>query len=76
MNKVYAEMTNEELLALREEVNKILADREKEKVDKAIENFRKAFEEVKKVVYEISVGKEWEDNFCYIESFDQFNFDM
>ena len=70
------EMTNEELIALRKEVNKILADREEEKVNKAIENFRKAFEEVTKVVYQIRVGEEWADNCHYIEDFEQFHFDM
>jgi hypothetical protein len=72
---VTKEMTNEELIALRKEVNKILADREKEKVDKAIENFRKAFEEVKEVTYEIRVGEEWRDNCYYIEHFDEFHFE-
>lgn len=72
---VTKEMTNEELIALRKEVNKILADREKEKVDEAIENFRKAFEEVKKVTYEIRVGEEWQDSCYYIEHFDEFHFE-
>ena len=76
MNKVYTEMTNEELIALRKEINKILSDREKAKANEAIENFRKAFEEVKKVVYEIRVGEEWEDNYHYIEDFKQFHFDI
>lgn len=76
MNKVYTEMTNEELIALRTEINEILSNREKEKVDKAIENFRKAFEELTKVVYTISVGEEWEDDCYYIEDFKQFHFDI
>lgn len=75
MPMVTKEMTNEELIALRKEVNKILADREKEKVDEAIENFRKAFEEVKKVTYEIRVGEEWQDSCYYIEHFDEFHFE-
>lgn len=72
---ITTEMTNEELIALRKEVNKILADREKEKADEAIENFRKAFEELKKVVYEIRVGEEWQDNCYYIERFSEFHFE-
>ena len=76
MPMVTREMTNEELIALRKVINEILAEREKEKVDKAIENFRKAFEEVKKVVYEIRVGEEWADNCHYIEDFEQFHFDI
>ena len=76
MPMITKEMTNEELIALRKEVNKILADREEEKVNKAIENFRKAFEEVTKVVYQIRVGEEWADNCHYIEDFEQFHFDM
>ena len=75
MPMITKEMTNEELIALRKEVNKILADREKEKVDEAIENFRKAFEEVKKVTYEIRVGEEWQDSCYYIEHFDEFHFE-
>lgn len=76
MPMITKEMTNEELIALRKEVNKILADREEEKTNKAIENFRKAFEEVRKVVYEIRVGEEWEDNCYYIDNFNQFHFDI
>ena len=70
------EMTNEELIALRKLINETLAEREKAKANEAIENFRKAFEEVKKVVYEIRVGEEWEDNCYYIEDFKQFHFDI
>ena len=76
MPMVTKEMTNEELIALRKVINEILAEREKEKANKAIENFRKAFEEVKKVVYEIRVGEEWADNCHYIEDFEQFHFDI
>ena len=75
MPMITKEMTNEELIAIRKEVNKILADREKEKVDEAIENFRKAFEEVKKVTYEIRVGEEWQDSCYYISDFDDFHFE-
>ena len=75
MPMITREMSNEELIALRKEINKILGDREKEKAKEAIENFRKAFEEVKKVVYEISVGGEWEDKYYCIENFDDFNFE-
>ena len=76
MPMITKEMTNEELVALRKAINETLAEREKEKANKAIENFRKAFEEVKKVVYEIRVGEEWEDNCHYIEEFEQFHFDI
>ena len=76
MPMVTKEMTTEELIALRNEVNKILVDREEEKANKAIENFRKAFEEVRKVVYEIRVGEEWADNCYYIDNFNQFHFDI
>ena len=71
-----AELTNEELIALRNEVDKILVERKEAKTNEAIENFRKAFEEVQKVVYEIRVGEEWADNCHYIEDFEQFHFDM
>jgi len=76
MPMVTKEMTNEELIAVRKAINEILAEREEEKVNKAIENFRKAFEEVKKVVCEIRVGEEWADNCHYIEEFEQFHFDI
>ena len=76
MPMVTREMTNEELITLRKLIDKTLAEREKAKVNEAIENFRKAFEEVKKVVYEIRVGEEWEDNCHYIEDFEQFHFDI
>lgn len=73
---VTREMTNEELIALRKVINETLAEREKAKANEAIENFRKAFEEVKKVVYQIRVGEEWADNCHYIEDFNQFYFDI
>lgn len=76
MPMVTKEMTNEELIALRKMINETLAEREKAKANEAIENFRKAFEEVKKVVYEIRVGEEWADNCHYIEDFEQFHFDI
>lgn len=76
MPKITKEMTNEELIALRKEINEILGKREEAKANEAIENFRKAFEELKEVVYEIRVGEEWRDNCCYIEDFEQFYFDI
>lgn len=76
MPMIIKEMTNEELLALRKEIHETLAEREEEKTKKAIENFRKAFEEVKKVVYEIRVGEDWDINCHYIENFNQFHFDI
>ena len=75
MNKVYTEMTDEELIALRKAINETLAERKETKVNEAIENFRKAFEELKEVVYEISVGDEWADDCYCIEDFKQFNFE-
>ena len=57
MTMVTKEMTNEELIALRNEVNEILAEREKERTNEAIENFHKAFEELKKVIYEMRIEK-------------------
>ena len=76
MPMVTREMTNEELIALRKEINEILSDREKEKAKEAIENFRKAFEEVQKVVYEITAEGNWEDDGIIIENFKQFHFDI
>lgn len=76
MPMITKEMTNEELIALRKAINETLAEREKAKANEAIENFRKAFEEVKKVVYQIRVGEEWADNCHYIEEFEQFHFDI
>jgi len=73
---VTREMTNEELIAVRNEIDKILVDRKEAKAKEAIDNFRVAFEEVKKVVYEIRVGEEWADNCHYIEDFEQFHFDI
>ena len=76
MPMITKEMTNEELIALRKAINETLAKREEEETKEVIENFRKAFEEVKKVVYEIRVGEEWADNCYYIEDFKQFHFDI
>lgn len=73
---VTREMTNEELIALRKVINETLAEREKTKLNEAIENFRKAFEEVKEMVDYIRVGDEMDDNCHYIEEFEQFHFDI
>lgn len=73
MPMITTEMTNEELIALRKEVNKILADREKERRIEAIEKFRKAFEEVKEFVDDIYV--EDYEHAISISSFDDLIFD-
>lgn len=72
MPMVTREMTDEELIALRKEVDKILADRRKERRIEAIEKFRKAFEEVKEFVDDIYV--EDYEHAISINSFDDFNF--
>lgn len=66
-------MTDEELDAIRKEVNKILNDRREERRNEAIDNFRKAFEEVKKFVNDIYV--EDYESAISISYFDDFNFD-
>ena len=75
MPMVTRDMTDEELIALRKVINETLTDRKETKVKEAIENFRKAFEELKEIVYEISVGDEWRDDCRCIENFDDFNFE-
>lgn len=72
MPMITKEMTDEELRALRKEINKILTDREKERRTEAIEKFRKAFEEVKEFVDDIYV--EDYEHAISIDSFDNFNF--
>ncbi len=76
MPMITKEMTNEELLAIRKAIHEILTEREEEKTKKAIENFRKAFEEVMEVVSEIRVGEDWDINCHYIDNFNQFHFDI
>lgn len=69
------EMTDEELITLRKTINETLTKRNEAKVKEAIENFRKAFEEVKEVVDDIAVGDEWAEDYYSIEDFDAFHFD-
>lgn len=76
MPMVTKDMTDEELIALRKLINETLAERDKAKLNKAIENFRKAFEEVKEMVDYVRVGDEMDDNCHYIEEFEQFHFDI
>ena len=71
---VTKEMTNEELIALRKEVNKILADRVEERRANAMDNFRKAFLEIRELCVEIYVSNYNGDEIS-IEEFGDFHFD-
>lgn len=71
---VTKEMTNEELIALRKEVNKILADRAEERRANAMDNFRKAFLEIRELCVEIYVSNYNGDEIS-IEEFGDFHFD-
>ncbi len=74
--KNYNEMTNKELVEIRNNINTILEQREEKKKDEAIERFRVAFEEVKKLFYDIYVGNPCGmENCYYIEEFDEFHFE-
>ena len=74
--KNYNEMTNEELFEIRNNINTILEQRKDEEREEAVEKFRVAFQEVKKLFYEIYVGDS-----CgmgepyYIDNFDEFHFE-
>lgn len=72
----FKSMTNDELITLQNTIRTELKKREEEKAHEAIENFRKAFEEVKKVVYEIRVEEGWNDDYYCIEDFEQFHFEI
>lgn len=74
MPMITRDMTDEELIALRKVINETLADRKETKVNEAIENFHKAFEKLKEVVFEIRVGKEWE-NCLVVDDFEDFDFE-
>ena len=68
------EMTNEELIALRNEVDKILKDRRNERVANAMDNFRKAFKEMRELCMAIYVI-DYNGNEISIETFGDFHFD-
>jgi len=72
----FKNMTNDELITIQNTVRMELKRREEIKANEAIENFRKAFEELKKVVYEIRVEEGYSDDCYYIEDFEQFHFEM
>lgn len=73
--KDYNEMTNEELIEIKNNINAVLEQREDKKKEEAIEKFRIAFEEVKELFYEIYVGNLYAMEPChYIQSFDEFHF--
>ena len=74
MPMVTRDMTDEELIALREIINETLTERKKEKDDEAIENFRKAFEEVQKRFGEIGATDEKGNKILYLNEFKQFFF--
>lgn len=74
MPMVTRDMTNEELIALRNEINKALVARVNEKRDKAMDNFRKAFEEIRELCVEIYVS-DYDGLEISIEGFDDFHFD-
>ena len=74
MPMVTKEMTNEELITLRKEINKILADRVEERRANAMDNFRKAFLEIRELCVEIYVSNYNGDEIS-IEEFGDFHFD-
>ena len=66
-------MTNEELRELNEYISEILEERRSKEKEKAIENFRKAFEELQKYMWSIEVeDSEYE---IRISDFNQFIFE-
>lgn len=69
---ILKEMTNEELIAFHNEINKILKERQDELRANAIDNFRKAFEEISAVCKEIYVLGYDDD--VTIETFEDFHF--
>lgn len=74
MPMITKEMTNEELIALRNEINKALIARVNERRDNAMDNFRKAFEEIRELCVEIYVS-DYDGYEISIEKFDDFHFD-
>lgn len=74
MPMVTKEMTNEELIALRNEVNKILADRRDERRTNAMNNFRKAFEEIRELCADIYVSN-YDGDEISIDEFGDFHFE-
>lgn len=74
--KDYNEMTNEELFEIRNNINTILEQRRDEEREEAVEKFRIAFEEVKRLFYEIYVGDPCGmGESYYIDNFDAFHFE-
>lgn len=69
-----AELTNEELIALRKEVNKILEERRNERIADVMDNFRKAFYELKELCMDIYV-LDCIGNEVSIEEFGNFHFE-
>lgn len=74
MPMITKEMTNEELIAVRKAINKILAEREEERRANAMDNFRKAFLEIRELCVEIYVSN-YDGEEISIEEFGNFHFD-
>jgi hypothetical protein len=74
MPMVTKEMTNEELIALRNEVNKMLEERKEERRANAIDNFHKAFKEIRELCTYISVSN-YDGEEIGIEEFNDFHFE-
>ena len=74
MPMVTKEMTNVELIALRNEIDKILEERRNEKRDEAIDNFHKAFKEIRELCIGVSVS-DYNNEEVSIENFDDFYFE-
>lgn len=74
--KNYNEMTNKELIEIKNNIDTILEQRENKKKEEAIEKFRVAFNEVKQLFYEIYVGDPCggSGNY-YIDEFADFHFE-
>ena len=74
--KDYNEMTNEELIEIKNNINTILEQREDKKKEEVIEKFRVAFNEVKQLFYEIYVGDPCGvGESYYIDEFADFHFE-
>ena len=73
MDMDFITMTDDELIELRQEIDSILANRREAEKKRAIENFEKAFKELKKYVWEVHAeDNEYE---IIIDDFKQFYFE-
>lgn len=69
----YKAMTYEELVAIKDSIQLELLRRESEERQQAIDNFKKAFEELEKHVWLVEVDTR--DGYFPIDGFDAFHFE-